>query len=90
MEDTHRNFLVSQQYVDWQYQNSWTKKGNSKNNQTDNDVIVLPSICLRLFFYAMCPCCRDPTQRDCADSLVVGFTHALIGIGKMRNSNFSN
>ena len=90
MEDTHRNFLVSQQYADWQNQNSWTKKGNSKNNQTDYDIIVLPSICLRLFFYAMCPCCRDPTQRDCADSLVVGFTHALVGIGKMRNSNFSN
>ena len=90
MEDTHRNFLVSQQYKDWQYQNSWTKKGNSKNNMTDNDIIVLPSICLRLFFYAMCPCCREPTQRDCADSLVVGFTHALLGIGKMRNSKFSN
>ena len=90
IEDTHRNFLVSQQYKDWQYQNSWIKKGNSKNNKTDNDIIVLPSICLRLFFYAMCPCCQNPTQRDCADSLVVGFTHALLGIGKIRNSNYIN
>ena len=38
----------------------------------------------------MCPCCKDPTQRDCADSLVVGFTHLLEGVGKIRMAEYQD
>ena len=84
MEQAHKNFLQSEKYKEWQNQNRWIKKSYESNGVLNN-TIVLPSICLRLFFYAMCPCCQDPKQQDCADSLVVGFTHALSGIGKIRN-----
>lgn len=54
------------------------------------DVIIKPSIGLRLFFYAMCLCCKDPTQRDCADSLVVGYTHLLAGLRKIRMTDYQD
>jgi hypothetical protein len=61
--------------------NRWVKKPS-----TGEYIEVLPTISLRLFYYALCPCCKEPTQRDCADSLVVGFSHALVGMGKIRMS----
>ena len=85
MEQAHSDFMQSEKYKEWQNQNRWIKKIQGSNGEFTS-TLVLPSICLRLFFYAMCPCCQDPKQRDCADSLVVGFTHALSGIGKVRNS----
>lgn len=81
IKDTHESFLQSVIYHDWQYLNRWMKI-----NPAGESVEVLPTICLRLFYYALCPCCKEPTQRDCADSLVVGFSHALVGMGKIRMS----
>jgi hypothetical protein len=88
MELVHKDFVESEKYKEWQEwqnQNRWIKKSKNISGEP-TEIIVLPSICLRLFFYAMCPCCQDPKQRDCADSLVVGFTHALSGISKVRSS----
>ena len=81
IKDTYESFLQSVIYHDWQYLNRWKKV-----NSSGESVEVLPTICLRLFYYALCPCCKEPTQRDCADSLVVGFSHALVGMGKIRMS----
>jgi hypothetical protein len=85
IKESHESFGQSEIFHDWQYQNRWIKK------DTDgNEVEILPTICLRLFYYAMCPCCKNPTQRDCADSLVVGFSHALVGLGKIRSGEMNN
>lgn len=81
IKDTHAGLQQSVIYHDWQYLNRWVKK-----TSTGEYIEVLPTICLRLFYYALCPCCKEPTQRDCADSLVVGFSHALVGMGKIRMS----
>ena len=85
IKDTHDSFMESELYHDWQYQNRWNKKDNH-----GNELAILPTICLRLFYYAMCPCCKNPSQRDCADSLVIGFSHLLCGLGKIRNSEVGN
>ena len=85
VKEAHNSFMESEIYHDWQYQNRWVKKC------LDGDEIeILPSICLRLFYYAICPCCKCPIQRDCADSLVVGFSHLLTGLGKIRSSELNN
>jgi hypothetical protein len=53
MEQAHKDFKESEKYREWQNQNRWIKR--SKNNSGEStETIVLPSICLRLFFYAMC------------------------------------
>lgn len=85
IKDTHDSFMESEFYHDWQYQNRWNKKDNH-----GNELAILPTICWRIFYYAMCPCCRNPSQRDCADSLVIGFSHLLCGLGKIRNSEVGN
>ena len=85
IKDTHESFLQSVIYHDWQYLNRW-----KQINSAGVSVEVLPTICLRLFYYALCPCCKEPTQRDCADSLVVGFSHALVGMGKIKLSEANN
>ena len=85
IKEAHDSFMESEIYHDWQYQNRWIKK-----TRDGEEYEILPSICLRLFYYAMCPCCKSPTQRDCADSLVVGFSHMLTGLGKIRNSELNN
>lgn len=85
IKDTHASFLLSMVYHDWQYLNRWSKLCSDGQLRE-----VLPSICLRLFYYAICPCCKEPSQRDCADSMVVGFSHALIGMGKIRMSEHNN
>jgi hypothetical protein len=56
---------------------------------TENEEIF-PTIGLTLFFYAICPCCQDPTQRDCADSMTVGFSNLLKGGMKVRNLEFDD
>ena len=84
VKDTHSSFIQSVIYHDWQHLNRWERKNSSGVSEE-----VLPSICLRLFYYALCPCCKEPKQRDCADSLVVGFSHALIGMGKIRMSEMN-
>ena len=85
IKEAHNSFMESEIYHDWQDQNRWAKKG------LDGDEYeILPTICLRLFYYAICPCCKCPIQRDCADSLVVGFSHLLTGLGKIRNSELNN
>ena len=66
-------------------QNRWNKKDNH-----GNELAILPTICWRIFYYTMCPCCRNPSQKDCADSLVIGFSHLLCGLGKIRNSEVDN
>ena len=81
IKDTYERFLQSVIYHDWQYLNRWMRI-----NSSGELVEVLPTICLRLFYYALWPCCKEPTQRDCADSLVVGFSRALVGMGKIRMS----
>jgi hypothetical protein len=55
VKEAHNSFMESEIYHDWQYQNRWVKKC------LDGDEIeILPSICLRLFYYAICPCCKCP------------------------------
>ena len=73
MEEAHRSFLQSELYHDWQYENRWIRKVITTGKEVPEEEIVQPSIGLRLFFYAMCPCCKDPTQRDCADSFVASY-----------------
>ena len=85
IKDTHKSFVQSVIYHDWQYINRW-----EKTNDDGSIEEILPTICLRLFYYALCPCCKEPTQRDCADSMVVGFSHALVGMGKIRMSELNN
>ena len=85
IQDTHKSFVQSVIYHDWQYINRWMRTND--DGSTDE---ILPTICLRLFYYALCPCCKEPTQRDCADSMVVGFSHALTGMGKIRMSEVNN
>ena len=85
MKEAHNSFMESEIYHDWQYQNQWLKKGVNREAYE-----ILPTICLRLFYYAICRYCKCLIQRDCADSLVVGFSHLLTGLGKIRNSELNN
>lgn len=90
ISEAHRSFKQSEIYHDWQHENRWLRKIARQDGDGYDEIIVKPTIGLRLFFYAMCPCCKDPTQRDCADSLVVGFTHLLSGLGKIRMSDYQD
>ena len=85
IKDTHKSSIQSVIYHDWRYINRWTK-----TNDDGSIEVILLTICLRLFYYALCPCCKEPTQRDRADSMVVGFSHALVGMGKIRMSEINN
>jgi hypothetical protein len=73
---------ISEPYYEWQQLNRWVYTSSD-----GEEIEVLPSICLRLFYYALCPCCKDPKQRDCADSM---FAHALVGMGKIRMSEVND
>jgi hypothetical protein len=84
IKDTWVAFKGSEVYSEWQYQNRWTKKNPPVDGILMEDTVVFPSICLRLFYYSMCPCCKDATQIDCADSMIVGFEQLMVGYNKVR------
>lgn len=90
INEAHKRFQQSEIYHYWRHENRWIKKVKKGNGEGVEDAIIKPSVCLRLFFYAMCPCCKDPTQRDCAGGLVVGFTHLLAGLGKIRMTDYQD
>ena len=90
IQEAHKSFLQSDVYHDWRYENRWVRNIANNGFIECEEVVVQPSIGLRLFSYAICHCSKDPTQRDCADSMIVGFTHLLSGLGKIRMSDFDN
>ena len=79
---------MTEAYKSWQYENRFIKKWPKVGGILFEDSIIYPQIGLSLFFYAQCPCCKDATQRDCADALAVGFTNLLKGMTKIRNSQY--
>ena len=56
IQEAHKSFLQPEVYHDWQYENRWRRKIANYGLIECEEVVVQPSIGLRLFFYAMCPC----------------------------------
>jgi hypothetical protein len=83
IKDTHIAFLGSESYAEWQYQNRYIQHHPAVDGILMEDTEIFPTICLRLFYYSLCPCCKDPTQMDCADSMTVGFEQLLFGLQKV-------
>lgn len=70
-------FQQSTEYHNWQNENARIKtKGNFERR--------IPTIKLRLFTNAFCPCCMNQKQRDCANHIQINYYNALKAIANMR------
>ena len=54
-----------------------------KNGSTTSTII--PTIKLRVFTNAFCPCCMNQKQRDCANHVQVNYYNALKATANLRS-----
>ena len=71
-------FQKSPEYHNWQKENMRTKKKGSTVST------IIPTIKLRIFTNAFCPCCMNQKQRDCANHVQVNYYNALKAIANLR------
>lgn len=75
LEEYFEMFQKDPLYLNWRKEN---KTINRKN------MVIFPTIKLRSFSTAFCPCCLNQRQRDCANHVQVSLQNALKGLGKLR------
>jgi hypothetical protein len=71
--ESHESFGESEIFYDWQYQNRWIKIGAD-----GNEVEILPTIYLRLYDYARCPCCTETDTVTRITELEVSSIHSIV------------
>ena len=71
-------FRKSPEYHNWQKENMRTKKIGGIVST------IIPTIELRIFTNAFCPCCMNQKQRDCANHVPVNYYNALKAIANLR------
>lgn len=74
----YERFQKSAEYHNWQKGNISTKK----NGNTFSTII--PTIKLRIFTNAFCPCCMNQKQRDCANHVQINYYNALKAVANLR------
>ena len=71
-------FQKSPEYNNWQKENLRVKrKGNTVST-------TIPTIKLRIFANAFCPCCMNQKQRDCANHIQINYYNSLKAIANLR------
>lgn len=81
LQEYYNMFSISPEYYAWQNENKRLKK---KKRKSDPDEYIIPTIKLRSFTNAFCPCCINQKQRDCANHIQVNLTNALKALGVLR------
>jgi hypothetical protein len=72
-------FQNSNEYHNWQNENMRTTKSTDYP-----DGNIKPTIEIRTFSNAFCPCCLHQKQRDCANHVQINLINALKALGNLR------
>jgi hypothetical protein len=80
MKDYYKIFQNTNEYLNWQDENLRSTKTNNNKDKS----FKKPTIKLRSFTNAFCPCCLSQKQRDCANHVQINLINALKALGNLR------